>query len=122
MILRYQKSIIKIIVANAGIYNIFVGVRCRFFIIKCIFPFELHFCVSTKFGAELLNGEGLHHIFSVILRSNEFEHPFVYRTTHCETKCRIQSISHIGKVLMRKQFEQHGGYIWNACFTIRPIP
>ena len=57
-----------------------------------------------------------------VLRADVPQDAFIYGTADRELETRVVSVTHIGEILMRKQFQQHGRGTWDAGFVIGAIP
>ena len=56
------------------------------------------------------------------MRGDIAQNAFVNGTRHEELEARITAVAHVGKVLVRKQLEQHGRSPRNARFVIGAVP
>ena len=70
----------------------------------------------------MVDRQGLNHKGLVVLQSDEFKHPFIDRPTYRKAETRIESVTHIRKILMREQLQQHGGDSGGTCLKIGLVP
>ena len=102
------------------------GISLRFGIAAlCVggrLPSEQELARTSRRNGKRVHWQRLHHIVATIALGNKLEHTFVNGAAHRETECRVEAVTHIGKVLMRKQLEQHGWHLGHPRFVVRFVP
>ena len=93
----------------------FQGVRSRS-------PAQLHFPIVIEQCGESLHRQRLDRIAYFVAARQVFEQTFVHGPTDGKAECGVEPVFHIGKVLVRKEFQKHCRHISCARFAIRPVP
>ena len=76
----------------------------------------------------MAHGKGLHHIVRSIAGADKAEDALVDGTAHDKLKAWVESPTHIGKILVGEEFEEHGrnngggGFVVAAVHTLAPTP
>ena len=69
--------------------------------------------LPTQFGAvgcaetdpEMVDRQRLYDILLFVLESEETQNPFVDGSAHGEPEARVESVAHVGEILVGEQFE-----------------
>ena len=71
---------------------------------------------------QMAGRKGCHHGLLPALGGNEAKDALVDGAGHAEAETRVDAIAHVGKVLVGKQFQQHGGHSGHTCLEIGLVP
>ena len=85
-------------------------------------PGKHHLAGAVQLGTEPVYRQRLHHIGNAVTGAEEFQDAFVYASAGREAETRIQTVTHVGKVLVGKQFQQQAGHTGGAALTVTAVP
>ena len=103
-------------------HHIALGFCFGALLIVCGLPGEHILAVAAVGYGKRVDGQWLNHIVATIALGYKLKHTFIYSAANGETECGIQSVAHIGKILMREEFEQHCWHFGYAGFVVRLVP
>ena len=124
----HQRSVIKIAVASSLVDDVGLRLSGR---LKRVFhrsPGNLRLTFFVHDGCQMAHGKGLHHIVRSIAGADKAEDALVDGTAHDKLKARVESPTHIGKILVGEEFEEHrrdhggGGFVVATVHTLAPTP
>ena len=120
--IAYQGAGIESPVAHPGVDDVAVGGGGRLERVGHGTPGEAYLVRPRKLGAQVAHRQGLHGVVVAVLCGDEFQDAFIDGPGYDEAEARVEAVAHVGKVLVREQLEQHGGYLGHAGLEVRLVP
>ena len=109
-------------VSQAGVYNVSAWVGSRLLCVDGASPSEAEGVLLSLLDGKALHGQRLHHIVGIVHGSRVFQDGLVHGAGHGELEVGVVSHLHVGKVLMREQFQNHARNGRQAGFAVVAVP
>ena len=109
-------------IAHPGVDDVAVGSGGRFERVGGGAPGEFHAVYPGKLASQVGHRQGLHHIVEPVLEGDEFQDALIHGPGHQKPEARVEPVAHVGQILVREQFEQHGGNFGHTGLEIGFVP
>ncbi len=68
------------------------------------------------------DGQRLDDVGVAVFVGDEAQDAFVHGAAHHEAEARVETVAHVGEVLVRHEFEQHGRNAWYPSLEVTLVP
>ena len=107
---------------QAGIDDVSIGTSRWFLRVDDSLPSQTEGVLARLLDGETGDGQRLHHIVGIVHHGIVSEDGLVHRACHGELEIVFMPHPHVGKVLMREDFENHARYGRQAGLAIIAVP
>ena len=111
-------AVVEGAVVLARIKDVAFGQCCRFKGVHSRFPAQFRASVPGQCRRERVHRQWLDRIMESISSAQEFQDTLIYGPAYGKSERRVQTIFHVCKILMRKQFQNHGRHGWSPGLAV----
>ena len=99
---------VKYTVSYTLVYYVACRNCCRFKRVHDGFPTYCDLVSGLEFTCQMAYRQRLYCIIAAKPVAQIFKNALIYGTADCKSECRVESGLHVGKILMREEFKNHG--------------
>ena len=118
----HERTVVPSSVSQSGIDDVGIRSGGRLLRVDDPLPSQAETVLPAFLDGESGDGQGLHGIVGIVHHRRVFQNGFIHRACHGELESGVVSHLHIGKVLVREEFENHARHGRQARLAIIAVP
>ena len=118
----YYGAIVEVAVAYTLVHYKTLCIGRRLKRIALGLPRQHYLLFLVECGSEMRHRKRLHDVRITVFVRKKAQNAFIHSPSHHKSEARVKTITHIGKVLMRHELEQHGGNARHPRLKVTLVP
>ena len=121
-VFRDRHPVVEAAVADPGVEHVSSCLGGRFQRVGDRLPVQFDAVPPRECDPEMVDRQRLYDAILLVLECQEPQDAFINRPADRKAETRVEAVTHVGEILVRQQFEQHGRHFRDVRFEIGFVP